>query len=242
MSTAGLAFTDPDNHVQNDVWSKVDAYSLEHLHSKTKPNTDALRHALINSNEHGLPDIASSPTMAKFMALHCKAKCAKHALEVGVLGGYGSLWLATENPGLKITGIEIEPLHKEVSEQNFKYAGVEDRVTVRLGAGLEVIPQLEAEIKQGLLPKFDFVYLDADKSNNWSYIDLLTPLCESGAAIFVDNMLQQGELVNPDTKSPSAIGARTVVERVGTDDRLDAILMQMVGEKTYDAFLMAVIR
>lgn len=95
MSTNGLAFTS-SHHVQNDLWSRVDKYTLRHLHPRSRSNVDALRHALITSRDSGLPDIATSPTFAKYMALQCKARGVKHALELGTLGGYGSLWVSAD--------------------------------------------------------------------------------------------------------------------------------------------------
>lgn len=241
MSIAGAYNFRESDHIQEPLWTAIDHYSTTHLHPASRPNSAALIHALTNSRGKGLPDISGYPSYGKMMALNCKSRGVKRALELGTLGGYTSIWLATENPGLKITSIEIDPLHKEVAEANLYFAGVYDRVDIRLGAGLDVLPRVVEEIESGKAEKFGFVFLDADKENNWNYLDMVIPLCKSGACIFVDNMAQRGALVDMKDDGSSVVGARQVVENVGKDSRVDGVLMQMVGEKSYDGYLMAVV-
>lgn len=160
----------------------MDAYTQEHVHPPTTSNYQVLLDALRNSRDKGLPDIATAPTVAKMYALQCKARGVKHALEFGTLGGYTSIWLATVNPGLQVTSLEINEHHKAVAQENLENAGVADRVTIRLGPALDVLPQLASEIASGAKPKLGFVYIDADKQNNWNYLDRVIALCEPGAS------------------------------------------------------------
>ncbi|KAI8634343.1 O-methyltransferase [Xylariaceae sp. FL1651] len=241
MSAQGLAFQSRF-HVQNKTWTEVDAYTQGHVHPSTKPNTKALLDALRNSRDKGLPDIATAPVVAKMYALQCKANRVRHALELGTLGGYTSIWLATENPGLRVTTIEVNERHRAVAQENLENAGVADRVTIRPGAGLDVLPRLAAEIEAGALPRLGFVYIDADKPNNWNYMDRVIGLCEPGAVIYVDNIVRGGNLVDPKRQDASTLGARHVVEMAGKDERVDSVVVQFVGEKGYDGMLMAVVR
>ncbi|GAW20814.1 hypothetical protein ANO14919_103250 [Xylariales sp. No.14919] len=241
MSTQGLAYT-ADFHVQNKTWTAVDGYTQGHVHPATAPNHKVLLDALRNSRDKGLPDIASAPTVAKMYALQCKAKGVKHALEFGTLGGYTSIWLATVNPGLQVTSLEISAHHAAVAQENVDNAGVADRVAIRLGAALDTLPQLAADIAAGAKPRLGFVYIDADKQNNWTYLDRVVALCEPGAVIYVDNIVRGGRLVDEANQEPQVQGARRVVENAGKDSRIDSVVMQFVGEKGYDGMLMAVVR
>jgi predicted O-methyltransferase YrrM len=220
----------------------VDAYTQEHTHPSTKPNHQVLLDALRNSRDRGLPDIATAPAVAKFYALQCKAARVRHALEIGTLGGYTSIWLATENPDLQVTTLEIDAHHGAVAQENLARAGVADRVAVRLGAALDMLPQLAAEIASGAKPRLGFVYIDADKQNNWTYMDRVIALCEPGATIYVDNIVRGGSIVDPERQDARTLGARYVVEMAGKDDRLDSVVLQFVGEKGHDGMLMAVVR
>lgn len=243
MSVQGAAFFQEKGGIQQQVWTEVDAYTVSHLHPSTRPNSAALINALRYSTEQGLPDIASYPVIAKFYALQCRALRVKHALELGTLGGYTSIFLASENPDLRVTTIEVDPHHRDVAQRNLEQAGVADRVDIRLGAGLDVLPQIGKAIASGKLPRLGFVYIDADKQNNWNYLDQVIGMCEPGAVIFVDNIVRGGRLVDPShRKSPGVIGARRVVENVGKDDRVDGMVLQTVGEKSYDGVLMVVVK
>lgn len=112
---------------------------------------------------------------------------------------------------------------------------------VRLGAGVEVLPKIVEEVKQGRLGKFQFVFIDTDKENNWNYVDMTLELCEPGACIIVDNVVRRGQLA-ADSDEPSIAGARCTVENVGKDDRLEAVVLQTVGDQNYDGFLIATVR
>ncbi|KAI1330603.1 S-adenosyl-L-methionine-dependent methyltransferase [Xylariaceae sp. FL0255] len=241
MSTHGLAFS-ASSGVKNQIWTDVDAYTVERTHPPSKPNHQVLLDALRNSRDKDLPDIGTAPVIAKMYALQCKAKGVKHALEFGTLGAYTSIWLATENPGIQVTTIEINEHHAAVAKENLANAGVADRVDVRLGAGLDVLPQLTKEIESGAKPKLGFVYIDADKQNNWNYMDRVIPLCEQGAYIYVDNIVRSGKILDPKNQEKNTLGARQVVEMAGKDERVDSVVLQFVGEKGWDGMVMAVVK
>jgi predicted O-methyltransferase YrrM len=166
---------------------------------------------------------------------------AKNILEVGTLGGYSTIWLANASPDVRVTSVEVDKHHAEVARSNVQHAGVADRVEVRLGPGIEVLPQLVEEVKNGKRDKFQFVFIDADKQNNWNYVDIALGMCDPGACIIVDNVVRRGQLAK-DVTDPAVVGARKVVENIGKDDRLDGVVMQTVGEKSYDGFLFAVVK
>lgn len=67
-----------------------------------------LNFALACQRSEGLPDIAVSPLQGKFLALQCKLVRARHALEVGTLGAYSTIWLASSSPEIKVTTVEVE--------------------------------------------------------------------------------------------------------------------------------------
>jgi predicted O-methyltransferase YrrM len=223
-------------------WTAVDEYAFSHLHSATKsPSIATLNHALSTSEKQGLPDIAVSPSQGKYLQLQARLVRAKNILEVGTLGAYSTIWLASASPHVQVTSIEVDKHHAEVARSNVEHAGFTDRVDIRLGPGINVLPQLAEEVKSGKRGKFQLVFIDADKENNWNYVDIALGMCEPGACIIVDNVVRKGQLTN-DVADPRVVGARKVVENIGKDDRLDGIVVQTVGDKNYDGFLLAVVK
>ncbi|KAK3402691.1 O-methyltransferase-domain-containing protein [Sordaria brevicollis] len=243
MSTGNFKFEKKDGSwVQNDVWTAVDGYTMSHLHPFTKPNASALQHALDSSKAAGLPDISASPAQSKFMALQCRVLGVTHALEVGTLGGYSAIWLASENPQMKVTTIEYDAKHVEVARKNIAYAGLEDRIEILQGSALEVLGQLKKEIDEGKRPKFGFFFIDADKPNNLNYFNAAVEMALPKAMICVDNVVRGGRIVDENATDPKDTAGRVLVEGVAKDERVESVVMQTVGEKSYDGCLWAILK
>jgi predicted O-methyltransferase YrrM len=193
--------------------------------------------------KEGLPNIAVSPSQGKFLMLQARMIRAERVLEVGTLGGYSTIWLASARKSIKVTTVEIVDHHRDVAVANLKNAGVEDRVESLLGAGLDVLPKLLKEVETGKRQKYDMVFIDADKINNWSYFDLAVQMSRPGACIIVDNVVRRGLLADNEAAQTNVNvqGSRRVVEGAGRDSRVDAVVVQLVGEKNYDGFLVATV-
>jgi predicted O-methyltransferase YrrM len=227
----------------------VDAYTSTHLIQPTTPFHHALQHALQNSVDKGLPDIACYPMQGKFLAVQCCIANAKNVLEIGTLGGYSSIWFASAAPDVHVTSVEVDPRHREVAMENIAFAGLGDRIDVLLGAGLDVLPKLAREVEEGTRQKFDFVFIDADKENNWPYFQLAVLVLKERTCIYVDNVVRKGQLASAEASEQAAAkgdlriaGCRTLVENVAKDARVEAVVLQTVSEKNYDGFLMAVVK
>ena len=180
----------------------------------------------------------------KFLLLQGRLIGVKNILEVGTLGGYSTIWLANTSPDVRVTTIEVNEHHAEVARQNFKAAGVADRVEVVVGPGVEVLPKIAAEVEAGTRPRFGLTFIDADKDNNWFYFDLAVKISYPRSVIFVDNVVRRGTTADAEAAKhdPKIQGSRVVIENAGKDSRVDSVVLQTVGEKSYDGFLMAVVK
>jgi len=228
---------------QDPRWNQVDDYTLGHLHPASRPNHAALTKCLEHSKNNGLRDISAQPTVSKFLALQCRLAHVKHALEVGTLGGYTAIWIASENPEIKVTSIEKDAACAKVARANIASAGLGERIEVIEGVGTEVLAGLLSQVENGQLPRFGFTFIDADKLNNWNYFDLAVKMSIPGTCIIVDNVVLKGQIVLEDPEEKEKVqGAKAVIEAVGRDTRVDAVVLQIVGEKNYDGILMAVVK
>jgi predicted O-methyltransferase YrrM len=223
-------------------WTAVDEFAFSRLHPSTSaPSVPALDHALANMEKAGIFNIAVSPSLGKYLQLQARLVRAKHILEVGTLGGYSTIWLANTASDVEVTSVEVDEHHAEVARANLKYAGVADRVDIRLGPGMKVLPQLAAEIQSGKREKFQFVFIDADKENNWNYVDMAIGMCEPGTCIIIDNVVRNTNWTS-DIGDPRSREARQFVENLGKDERLEGVVVQTVGERSWDGFLFAVVK
>ena len=217
--------------MSDQTWTAVEAYFESEL-----IGADAvLEAALRASAAAGLPDIQVSASQGKLLHLLALTLPARRILEVGTLGGYSALWLARALPpdGRLIT-LEIDPHHAEVARQNFVHGSVAGRIDLQVGPALESLAQLRA---QRVAP-FDLVFIDADKPNNLGYIQAALELAREGTLIVVDNVVRDGEVVAR-RRDVAAEGVRRMTEWIARETRLTATVIQTVGHKGYDGFLLA---
>jgi predicted O-methyltransferase YrrM len=217
-----------------ELWTAVDQYFIDHLIAPD-PALDA---ALKANAAAGLPSIDVSPTQGKFLHLLARTKGATRILEIGTLGGYSTIWLARALPPAgKLISLEFEPKHAAVAITNIAHAGLADRVEIRVGAALGSLAQLHAEASE----PFDFIFIDADKDNYPGYLKWAIQLSRPGTLIIADNVVRDGDLINPSHPDPRVHGVRRLIEMIHGDPRLDATGLQTVGSKGYDGFAIAIV-
>jgi predicted O-methyltransferase YrrM len=218
-----------------EEWRKVDDYVAGRLISPAER-----QQATLDSNKaFGLPAIDVSPLQGKLLHLLAATLCARRILEIGTLGGYSTIWLARALPeGGKLLTIEFEPRHAEVARANIAREGVAEKVDLRIGAALDILPRVEAE---GGAP-FDLTFIDADKSNNAAYFNWALKLSRSGSVIIIDNVVREGAVADPRTKDDGGLGARKLFDAVAAEPRVTATAIQTVGSKGWDGFLIALVK
>ncbi|KAF2670457.1 O-methyltransferase [Microthyrium microscopicum] len=228
----------------DERWSAVDKYNWSHLHAgNTKPDPDMLEKVLQSSTDGGLPPIAVSPAHGKFLQIQARLMGAKNIMEVGMLGGYSTIWLASSSPDAKVTSIEIDEDFAALAKKHFGWAGVEKQIEVKVGSAMSEMPKLVEEVKAGKREKIDLAFIDANKPNNLEYFNWCVEMARPGACIIIDNVVRMGRVVDPSAfEDPNVAGTRRAIEAIGKDSRVDATILQMVGDKSYDGFLTAIVK
>jgi len=220
--------------VQNS-WSAVDHYIGERLIGGSEAQAETLR----ANAAAGLPAIDVSPPQGKLLELLARAIRAERILEIGTLGGYSTIWLARAlGPGGKVVTIEFDPGHADIARSNIAREGLSDRVDLRLGAGLDVLPALEAEGGGA----FDLSFIDADKGNNARYFQWALKLSRPGALIIVDNVVRDGAVADPASADPTVVASRALFDAVAAEPRVTATAIQTVGSKGWDGVLVATVK
>jgi predicted O-methyltransferase YrrM len=218
-------------------WAATDRYVCDRLGLKDAATESALEAI----QAAGMPPIGVAATQGKMLELLGRLVGARRILELGTLGGYSTIWLARSLPadGQLVT-IEYEPRFAEVARGNIAAAGLTERVDQRVGAALDVLPQLEGG------EPFDLIFIDADKGNYSSYIDWALKLSRPGTLIVADNVIGAGAIAESDGREPwgeegGLAGVRRLYERLGSERRLQTTAIQTVGEKGYDGFALALV-
>lgn len=215
-------------------WRAVDAF----LTGTLVRQDSALEAALAANSAAGLPQIDVSPPHGKLLHLLARMAGARKALEIGALGGYSAIWIARAlPPDGRLVTLEADENHARIARENIGRAGLSEKVDIRVGPALDTLPKIEAE---GLGP-FDFVFIDADKSNNANYLAWALRLSRPGTGILVDNVVRDGRIADANSVDPDVTGTRQMFEMMAREPRLAATAIQTVGDKGWDGFALAIV-
>ncbi len=104
----------------------------------------------------------------------------RHALEVGSLLGYSAILIASRlPPGGRLTCVEASEFLASLVEANARAAGLARRVRVVVGDATRVLPRLPGP--------FDFVLIDAAKTQYLDYLRAVERKLAPGAVVVADN-------------------------------------------------------
>lgn len=220
---------------ETKLWADIDGYFAGLL----APQDEPLRAALKANRAAGLPAIDVTPLQGKFLHVLVQITQAKRVLEIGLLGGYSTIWMAKALPrGGRIVSLEFEPRHAEIARVNLRRGGLLRRVDIRVGPALASLPVLKHE---GAEP-FDLVFIDADKENNPRYLEWALKFSRRGTVIVVDNIARQGRVIDAKSTAGDIRGTRKCLAMMAAHPRLSAVALQTVGAKGHDGFAMAVVQ
>lgn len=170
------------------------------------------------ANADGLPAISITGDVGRLLTVLTSlasrtAASTGRIVEVGTLGGYSALWMVRGlPPNGRLVTIDCEVRHVAFARREFAASGVGERVDVRLGTALTVLPKLAREFGPASL---DLAFLDAEKCEYEQYAAILKPMLRVGGLLVADNALGSGSWwVCDDDPGPDE---RAVKSKAGVD-------------------------
>jgi caffeoyl-CoA O-methyltransferase len=195
------------------VLEQIEAYAAAHM---TPP--EELLAELAEETKATLrsPQMLAGPIEGRFLESLVFGLGAKRVLELGTYSGYSALSMAAGLPeGGHIDTCEYEEKHAEVAGRYIGRSPYADRITVHIGPALETIERLEGE--------FDFVFIDADKTNYRNYYEALLPRLASRALMAIDNTLWSGRVLDESDDSEDTRAIRELNDHIAADARVVAV-------------------
>lgn len=170
--------------------------------------------------ERGMPDISVDAETGRALNLLARLIGARRILEFGTLAGYSGIWLARALPadGLLVTN-EFHPLHAEVAGENFRRAGVDDRVKIVLGGALEMMPELARHAP------YDLVFIDTDKGLYSEALDFALEHTRPGGLILGDNTNCFGHGHKELPPVHIGYGTQQFNQRIANEKRLQSMIV-----------------
>jgi caffeoyl-CoA O-methyltransferase len=152
---------------------------------------------------------------------------AEDALEVGTFTGYSAVCIARglAQPGGRLTCLELEPRFAEIARANLQDARVADRVEIVVGPAAASLEAMPAQ------PRFDFVFLDADKRSYPAYYELLLARMRPNGLLLIDNTLMDGDVVDPRDEPTRAVAALN--DAIARDERVDTAMTLVADGLTF---------
>lgn len=136
-----------------------------------------------------------APEQAQFMQMLLRLLHAKNVLELGTFTGYSTLAmaLALPNDGHIIT-CDINEEWTSVATPFWQEAKQEHKIELRLAPALKTIQVL---LDEGYAHTFDFIFIDADKTNYVNYYEIALKLIKPSGLIAIDNVFWEGKVIDP---------------------------------------------
>lgn len=184
------------------------------------PTLKALRD---NTSKMALAHMQVSPEQAQFMQLLLRLINAKNVLELGTFTGYSALAMALALPkdGRVIT-CDINTEWTNDAPFFWQQAQQEKKIDLRLAPALKTLHTL---LDEGLAHTFDFIFIDADKTNYVNYYELALQLLKPTGLIAIDNVLWQGKVIDQLETGGQTREIRKLNALIKQDDRVYASML-----------------
>ena len=163
-----------------------------------------------------------SDDQGAFLSILVAAIGARTALEVGTFTGYSSICIARSLPPEgRLICLDQSKEWTDVARRYWAKAGVQDRIDLRLGDALTHLRQLEPSLT------FDFVFIDADKTQYEAYYEMILPRVRRNGLILFDNMLWAGKLGNGPIQEATGRAIDALNQKLPHDPRVETVLLSV---------------
>ena len=196
----------------------LEDYISEHSTAENELLSDITR----DTHVHVLnPHMLSGHIQGRVLSMISHMIHPKRILELGTFTGYSALCLAEglAEDGELIT-IEHNDELEETIERNLSRSPFKDSIELRIGDCKTIIGELDGY--------FDLVFIDADKREYCTYLDLVYRLVPVGGFILADNTLWDGHIIDPAyDKDKQTLGLRAFNDQLRDDERFEQVILPL---------------
>jgi len=161
-----------------------------------------------------------APEQGAFMTILVRAIGARRAVEVGTFTGYSAICIARGlSPDGHLLCCDVNEEWGAIARSYWARAGLEDRIELRLAPATETLRSLPLD------DPIDIAFIDADKPSYPTYYDELLPRVRPNGFILVDNVLQRGHVIDPDSDNENVLAIQRFNERLRGDSRIDFVML-----------------
>jgi len=201
----------------------LEKHLYDYLQSVSLREAEILTQLRQETAQHPMGRMQIAPEQGQFMALLVQLMRAKKTIDVGVFTGYSSLVVALALPtDDKVVACEVSEEYAALARRWWQQAGVADKIELHIVPVRETLNQLLAAGEAGT---FDFVFIDADKSNYESYYEQALHLVRPGGLIAIDNVLWSGRVADFQVQDNRTNKIRALNQKLHQDLRITLSLV-----------------
>lgn len=196
--------------IDEDVFKYIENFSSERENFKE----------LVDYAETNRVPIVSQD-VARFIELLLKIINPKNILEIGSAIGYSSLIMSKASDADILT-IEKDEETFKILKENLKKYDTDNKIKAINDDAISALKSMDKE------EKFDFCFIDANKSQYEEYLNLVYDLTRDNALILIDNILFRGFVAkDEDNKRYRTIikNLKKFIEDIKSDKRFTASLL-----------------
>lgn len=183
----------------------------DYLHQLNRmTNLQVLRPRMLSGHEQGM-----------LLYMITRMINPKRVLELGTYTGYSAISIARGmQKGTELVTIDKNDELRSLVEEFVQKANLQERIRCINGEAKELIPKLEGF--------FNFVFIDADKSEYIDYYELIFDKVSQGGFILADNVLWSGKVVEDEQeKDAQTQGILDFNDHIQKDNRVENLILPM---------------
>lgn len=194
-----------------------------YINDTTLRDLPILRELREETAKHPRAGMQTGADQVQFLQLLVRLIGARRCIEVGVFTGYSALGVALALPDDgRIVACDVSEEYTAIAQRYWERAGVADKIDLYLAPATQTLDEL---LRAGEEGRFDFAYIDADKTSYDAYYERCLKLLRRNGLAAIDNVLWSGEVVDAKTTDPDTMALRALNEKIGGDGRVDATLL-----------------
>ena len=200
----------------------------EYIEQHTTPESEVLSQITRHTNLEVLnPHMLSGHVQGRLLSMLSHMIRPRRILELGTFTGYSALCLADGlAPDGTLTTIEHNDELEDTIRHNLSMSPLGTRIHLVIADAKDYLINT-APLSEGT-GEVDLVFIDADKREYCTYLDLVYPLVRAGGWILADNTLWDGHIIDPAyDHDKQTLGLRAFNDQLTRDPRFSQVILPL---------------
>ena len=169
-------------------------------------------------------------TQGALIQMLCAVGHFTKCIEIGVFTGYSSICIAKGMPeNGKLYALDNSTEFTDIAKKYWIKSGYDKKIELIVD---QAINSLDKFLKNKMNGYFDFIFIDADKSNYLDYYKRSLKLVRKGGMILIDNTIWKGKVMDDNDKTNSTKSIRELNDYIASDNSVDHCLLTIYDGMT----------